>query len=58
MPGGTSGTVQSDGREVARAWDRDRLVNGEEEEAVSKGNKVWLVNPRLPLGGKTGRESI
>lgn len=29
-----------------------------EEEAVSKGNKVWLVNPRLPLGGKTGRESI
>lgn len=26
MPGGTSGTVQSDGREVARAWDRDRLV--------------------------------
>lgn len=31
-------------------------LNG--EEAVSKGNKVWLVNPRLPLGGKTERESI
>lgn len=30
-------------------------LNGE-EEAVSKGNKVWLVDPRLPLGGKTGDE--
>lgn len=57
MPGGTSGTVQSE-KLHARGIVTGSLKTGE-EEAVSKGNKVCLVNPRLPLGGKTGySESI